>query len=105
MQIAGDRVLAGPVVGILCNISETGACIEVESPLVSGHHLFYETLNGDARSLLLHGVIPSDKPVNFKVMAFSVWMNGTEEGRPPGFRIGLQFWERQAQLFRQFKRG
>jgi len=101
---AGGRVLAGPVMGILCNISEMGACIEVESPLASGRHLFYETLNDTTCSLVVEGVVPSKDPSQFSVIAFSVWMNGTDEDRPPGFRIGLRFRERQPQLFRLFKR-
>ena len=104
LAAADGRVLAGPVTGVLCNISKMGACIEVESPLASGHHFFYETLNNSTRSLVVEGVVPSKEPSQFSVAAFSVWMNGTEEERPPGFRIGLRFHERQAQLFRRFKR-
>jgi hypothetical protein len=104
VAVADGRVLAGPVAGVLCNISEMGACIEVESPLASARHIFYETLNDPGRSLVIEGVVPSKDPSLFSVTAFSVWMNTTEEERPPGFRIGLQFRERQAQLFRRFKR-
>jgi len=103
-ESVSDRILAGPITGSLRNISEMGACIEVESPLASGHHLFYEALNTQICFLVLEGVVPSKDSTPFSVAASAVWMNGTEEERPAGFRIGLRFRERQAQLCRRFKR-
>lgn len=97
------EVLAGPVAGTLRNISEGGACVEVSMLLISGFHLFYQTLNTDAFSLLLQGEIPSKKAAKFSVAATSVWMIPVEEGRASGFQIGVQFRDRQPQLLREFK--
>jgi len=107
VDLDSGRILTEPVAGVLCNISETGACIEVVSPLVSGRHLFYETLDGKGCSLLLQGAVPDREPARkgtFSIPASSVWMQAADEERPPGFRIGLQFRERQPRLFRQFSR-
>ena len=104
VESASDRIVAGPVMGTLCNISEMGACIEVERPMASGHHLFYEALGVTTCSLVVEGVVPSKDSTSFSVVASAVWMNGTDEERPAGFRIGLRFRERQAQLCRRFKR-
>jgi len=100
---ADGQILAGPVVGVLCDISVNGACIEIESPLVSGRHLFYDTLHDDSCCLVVEGVVVSRQTSTFSVAACSIWMNGTDEERPPGFRIGLRFIEPQKQLFRRFK--
>lgn len=101
---SSDKVVAEPVVGTLCNISTGGACVELASPLSSGYHLFYQTLKTERFFLLLKGVVPSERASVFSVIATSVWMKSAEEERPPGFQIGMKFREKQAQLFREFKR-
>lgn len=101
---SNGEIVAEPVSGRLCNISEAGACIEVLSPLVSGHHLFYLTLNTEAFSLVLTGDIATEPVSTFSVAASSVWMNATDEEQDPGFRIGVRFRENQRWLFKYFKR-
>ncbi len=102
-QESSRQVVTESIVGILCNISDGGACIEVASPLTSGFHLFYKTLNTQEFSLLIEGFVPSDPALTFSVMAMSIWMKAVEEDRPPGFRIGVQFRQRQKKLVKQFK--
>lgn len=100
VESVGGRGVAGPTTALLCNISATGCCIEMESPLVGGHHLFFATLGSNRYHLELEVLLPalSDHPV--RVEAAPVWMNGTEEDRPAGFRIGMRFLAPQKQLLR-----
>lgn len=103
LETASDRVVAEPVPGTLRNISTGGACVEVSSPLSSGHHLFYQTLNSKKFYLLLQGIVPCEQPSAFSVQAISVWMKAAEEDDPPGFQVGVQFREKQTALFRKFQ--
>ena len=101
----GKRLLAGPVPAVLCNISESGCCIEMTSPLVAGRHLFYETLANGACLLRLQVLEIQAHRLDCMLLARSVWMAGVDEERPPGLRIGLQFLEPQRDLVRQIRRG
>jgi hypothetical protein len=101
---SSGEIVAEAVSGRLCNISEDGACIEVVSPLASGYHLFYRTLNTETFSLVLTGDFATEPVSSFAVAASSVWMNVTEEEQEPGFRIGVRFRESQRWLFKYFKR-
>ncbi len=90
-----------PVTGIMCNVSEAGGCLELPTPLASGHHLFYRTLRSRTTCLVIEGAeIIGDRP-EFSVQATSLWMRGPEPGGPSGFRIGIRFKNRQKDLFRQ----
>lgn len=101
-QESNGKVIAEPVAGNLRDIAEGGACIELVTPLSSGFHLFYKTLNTKSFSLLVEGASPLDPEVTFSVAAMSVWMKSAEEDRPPGFRVGVQFRQKQKQLLKYF---
>lgn len=104
VALGSGRLLAGPVPVTLCNVSETGCCIELTSPLVAGRHLFYETLGNSACLLRLDVDALQNARPECSVVARSIWMTGVDEDRPPGLRIGLEFLVRQRELFRLVRR-
>ena len=104
VESEGGRVIVGPTEALLCNISQTGCCIEIESPLVDGHHLFFNTLGSSRHHLTIELLLAATAEAVPHVDATPVWMNSTEEDRPPGFLIGMRFFTAQKTLFSRVRK-
>lgn len=97
--------LPGLLTATVINFSPKGACLILPILLLSGKHVFYETLNSDHYTLLLHvGKSEGDAEAS-TISARSIWMNSCEHMQHSAFKIGIHFLHDQKVLYKLLKKG
>lgn len=85
---------------MIINISQSGACIEIERVHLNGEHIFFTSMERGDNNLYLQGIPFKDGSID--LAATAVWMDkGVGESRR--FRIGMKFLEQQKELFNYLK--
>lgn len=85
----------------IINISESGACIEIERVHLNGEHIFFTSMEGGDNFLYLRSVPLRNGSKD--VAAIAVWMD-KEIGRDRRFCIGMKFLEPQKELYSYLKK-
>lgn len=84
-----ETVLAGPVKGILTNISSCGAGLVLNQVNVQQYHLFY-TLQDDPTYLLyLEIILESGK--TFSIPVIPIWYDCDHHNKDMPFKLGVDF--------------
>ncbi|TKB27051.1 hypothetical protein FCL47_07680 [Desulfopila sp. IMCC35006] len=98
------KPLPGRLTATVINFSPSGACLIVPKPALNGKHIFYETLNSDDYTLLLHVEQSEGADDTSTISARSVWMNSCKHLQQSAFKIGIHFLHDQKEIYNLFKK-
>ncbi len=96
--------LPGLLTATVINFSPRGACLILPTLALNGKHVFYETLNSEHYTLLLHVGRSKGDGDSSTIGARSIWMNSCEHLPQSGFKIGIHFLHDQKALYNLFKK-
>jgi hypothetical protein len=102
-EIDTGKLIPGRLNTTAINFSEEGACLVFRTLSVNGKHFFFTTLNSDSYNLVLCPEKQDGSNGEFIIAARSLWMDSCEFENRSGFKIGVQFLQKQKEFFKQLQ--